>query len=168
MNLAISSIKFFYKNIMKKDIFTGQRRPRHDKRLPVVLSQEEILKMLEAEKNIKHRLLLMIVYASGLRVGEVVRLKRKDIDTDRKTIIINSGKGRKDRYSVISDTVNEALAKYYYLYDINDWLFPGTDIRYIQELLGHSSIRTTERYTHVARYKISKIISPMDFIHKKD
>lgn len=216
MNLAISSIKFFYKKVLKNDIIREQRRPRHDKRLPVVLSKTEISKMLTAEKNLKNRLLLMMVYASGLRVSEVVRLKRRDVDMDRKSIIIVSGKGRRDRYSILSEAVINTLCSYYSLYDIevSGWIFPGavpvkhlsirtaqrifehsmkkadiqkdvsihslrhsfathllesgTDIRYIQELLGHSSIRTTERYTHVARCKISQIASPLDSILNGD
>jgi len=213
LNLAISAIKFFYKMVVKKDIISEQHRPHQDKRLPIVLSKEEIKKMFIAENNFKHRLLLMMVYASGLRVSEVVSLKRRDIDTSRQAISIRAGKGRKDRYSLVSDTVLNALAEYYNRYDVTDWLFSGadpgkhlsirsaqhifehalkkaniekatsihslrhsfathllesgTDIRYIQELLGHSSIRTTERYTHVARRKTLSIISPLDTINNE-
>ena len=76
MNLAISSMKFFYKEVIQRDILREQRRPRQDKRLPVILSKYEIKKIITCERNLKHRLLLMMVYTSGLRVGEVVRLKR--------------------------------------------------------------------------------------------
>ena len=214
INLAISAIKFFYKEVIKKGNITVQHRPRQDKRLPVILSKAEIKKILAVKKNLKHRLLLMIMYASGLRVSEVVRLKRQDVDISRKTIIIISGKGRKDRYTIMSEAVIKTLTLYYSLYDIADWIFPGvdpknhlsirsaqrifenaikeaqiektasihslrhtfathllengTDIRYIKELLGHSSIRTTERYTHVARRKTLTIISPMDTITNDD
>jgi site-specific recombinase XerD len=214
MNLAISAIKFFYKSVFKNDIVREQRRPHQDKRLPIVLSKADIKKMLMAEKNLKHRLLLMMVYASGLRVGEVVRLKCQDIDIDRKSIIIRSGKGRKDRYTITSDLVISALTDYYSRYNITNWLFEGadsnthlnirsaqyickhalkeaniaktasihslrhsfathllengTDIRYIQELMGHSSIRTTERYTHVARRKMLAIASPLDTLDKEE
>ena len=212
INLVISAIKFFYKNILKNDIVKEQRRPRHDKRLPVVLSKEDIASMFRAEKNFKHRLLLMIVYASGLRVSEVVCLKRQDLDINRKTIAVVTGKGRKDRYSIISNAVIDIIDDYCSQYEIEGWLFPsidpikhlsirtaqhifehaikkakiqknvsihslrhsfathllehGTDIRYIQELLGHSSIRTTERYTHVARRMHLKIQSPLDTIYE--
>jgi site-specific recombinase XerD len=214
MNLAISSIKFFYKKVMKNDIVKEQHRPRQDKRLPEVLSKAEIKKILIAEKNLKHRLLLMMVYASGFRVSEVVCLKRRDLDIDRKSIIIRSGKGRKDRYTITSDMVISTLTEYYSQYNITNWLFEGadpdshlsirsaqyvfehalkeckiekassihclrhsfathllengTDIRYIQELLGHSSIRTTERYTHVARRETLSIISPLDTINREE
>jgi site-specific recombinase XerD len=198
LNLAISALKFFYREILKSKIITEQPRPRQDKRLPIVLTKSEIKKMFTLEKNLKHRLLLMVVYASGLRVSEVVSLKRQDIDITRKSITVISGKGRKDRCTITSDTVIKTLAEYYSRYTINQWLFPGanpethltirsaqhifeqalkeaaiqknasihslrhsfathllesgTDVRYIQELLGHTSIRTTERYTHIARY----------------
>jgi integrase/recombinase XerD len=214
LNIALSAIKFFYTRVLPKDIIEEQHRPRQDKRLPVVMSKSEIKKMFMAETNYKHRLLLMMVYASGLRAAEVVSLKRKDIDTNRKTINIRSGKGRKDRCTLISETVINALDDYYKQYKINDWLFGGadpkkhlvsrsaqhiferalkkaniekaaslhslrhsfathlleggTDIRYIQELLGHSSLITTERYTHVARRKKLSITSPLDTIDKED
>jgi len=214
LNLALSAIKFFYTRVLPRDIIEEQHRPRQDKRLPVVLAKSEIKKMFMAETNYKHRLLLMMVYASGLRADEVVKLKRKDIDITRKTIKIRSGKGRKDRCTLISETVINALEDYYKQYEINDWLFGGadpkkhlvtrtaqhifehalkrakiekaaslhslrhsfathlleggTDIRYIQELLGHASLLTTERYTHVARRKKLSITSPLDTIDKED
>jgi len=214
LNLAISALKFFYRRVMQKDILREQHRPRRDKRLPIVLSKEEIKKMFKTEKNIKHRLLLMMVYASGLRVGEVVRLKCHDIDIARKIINIRAAKGRKDRYTIMSDTVINALTDYYSRYEVTQWLFcgynpdkhlsirsaqrifedalkeakikkdasihclrhsfathlleNGTDIRYIQELLGHSSIRTTERYTHVAKRRTLSITSPLDTIDKEE
>ena len=214
LNLALSAIKFFYTRVLPKDIIKEQHRPRQAKRLPVVLSKGEIKKMFMAETNYKHRLLLMMVYASGLRVSEVVSLKRKDVDIDRETINIIDGKGRKDRNTLISETVIGALKEYYTRYTVKDWLFSGadpgkhlsirsaqhifehalkrvniekpatihslrhsfathlleggTDIRYIQELLGHASILTTERYTHVARRKVLSIRSPIDNIDKED
>ncbi|MDR2964835.1 MAG: tyrosine-type recombinase/integrase [Treponema sp.] len=210
LNLALSAIKFFFCNVLGSDVIREQKRPKQDKRLPVVLSKEEIKRILGRVKNTKHRLLLMLVYSSGLRVGEVVSLKKQDIDLDRKSIIIISGKGRKDRYTITSDKVIETLKDYYERYEIKDWLFPGQpesrhlhirsaqhifekavkragiekdasihclrhsfathllesgiEIRYIQNLLGHTSVRTTERYTHVARRKVLAITSPLDTI----
>ncbi|WP_010256572.1 tyrosine-type recombinase/integrase [Treponema primitia] len=214
MNLALSAFKFFYTTVLKRDIVEEQRRPRQDKRLPVVLSKAEVKAVFDAEKNIKHRLLLMMAYSSGLRVSEVVSLRRSDIDPARKTVLVSSGKGRKDRYTLLSDQVIRILKEYYFLHDIKTWLFTGqstaqhlsirsaqkifenalqkanvkkgasihslrhtfathllengTDVRYIQELLGHRSIRTTERYTHVARRATLKIQSPLDTIEQKD
>jgi site-specific recombinase XerD len=209
MNLAISALKFFYTNILKKDVAQEQSRPRQDKRLPVVFSGAEINQILNIEKNPKHRLLLMLAYSSGLRVSEVVALKKADIDFARKTILIRAGKGRKDRYTLLSDRAARFIADYCSLHRINNWLFPGqssthlsirsaqsifekaiqkagisktvsihslrhtfathllengTDIKYIQSLLGHVSLRTTQRYTHIARRHVLKIQSPLDTI----
>jgi site-specific recombinase XerD len=208
MNLAISALKFFYGYVIKKDVAREQHRPRHDQKLPGVLSEAEIRSLLNCERNPKHRLLLMLAYSSGLRVSEVVVLKKEHIDFHRKTILIRNGKGRKDRYTLLSDRAAEFILQYCSLHKIGDWLFPGisatrhlsirsaqnifakalinaritkpvsihslrhtfathllengTDIRYIQELLGHTTLRTTQRYTHVARRTVLKIRSPLD------
>ena len=208
INLAISAIKFFYRNILKKDLVSLKTRPRHDKYLPMVLDKSEISKILSLEKNVKHRLLLMLAYSSGLRVSEVVAIRREHIDLPRRVIYVKLGKGRKDRYTILSEKAALFLEKYCSIYNIQNWLFPGqpatrhltirsaqnifsnavreakipkkvsihslrhafathllergTDIRYIQALLGHSSLRTTERYTHVARRNVLNIQSPLD------
>jgi site-specific recombinase XerD len=174
----------------------------------VVLSETELTQLLNAEKNPKHRLLLMIAYSSGLRVSEVVALKKEHVDLNRRALFVSAGKGRKDRYTLLSNRVIQFLKEYYALYTIEGWLFPGqtaryhlsirsaqsifekalrnagiqkdvsihnlrhtfathllengTDIKYIQELLGHTSIRTTERYTHVASRHSLRIQSPLD------
>jgi site-specific recombinase XerD len=210
MNLALSAIRFFFKNILKNDSISEQRRPRQDKTLPSVLSKDEIKKILDMEKNPKHRLLLMLVYSSGLRVSEAVALKKEHIDLSRKVIFIKTGKGRKDRCTVLSEKAAQFVGEYCDFYGIQTWLFPGqpathhlsirsaqrifekatlhagitkktsihglrhtfathllesgTDIRYIQTLLGHASLRTTERYTHVARRNVLTIQSPLDTI----
>jgi site-specific recombinase XerD len=208
MNLAISAIKFFYKEVLKNDIIGEKHRPRHDKRFPMVLSKQEIVDVLKLEKNPKHRLLLMLAYSSGLRVSEVVALKKEHIDLSRKVIYIVGGKGRKDRCTLLSEKAAAFIREYYDVFNIQTWLFPGqpatrpltirsaqkifdkaiqqakidkdisihslrhsfathllesgTDIRYIQSLLGHASVRTTERYTHIARRSVLSIQSPLD------
>jgi site-specific recombinase XerD len=208
MNLAVSAFKFFYGEVLKRPIVREQRRPRQDQKLPAVLSKSEIRRMLECEMNLKHRLLLALVYSSGLRVSEVVALKARHIDFARKSLLVSGGKGRKDRYTMLSDTAAAFLKEYAAVQDTDTWLFPGvprekhlsirsaqrvfdhalaragikkdvsihclrhsfathlleggTDIRFIQNLLGHTSIRTTERYTHVARRKALAVPSPLD------
>src|SRR5690606_30990759 len=153
-------------------------------------------------ENLKHRALLFITYASGLRVGEVVRLKPRDLDMERKTLTIRQGKGRKDRYTILSAAAIKEINKYLESERPQFWLFPGqdsrkpltersaqkvfeqalsksgvnkkvtihslrhsfathlleagTDIRYIQELLGHQHLKTTERYTHVSIKEIGR------------
>ena len=208
LNLAISAIKFFYKNIFKSDIAAAERRPQQDKHLPMVFSKEEVAKILNTEKNIKHRLLLTLAYSSGLRVSEVVSLKKEHIDFSRKVLYIKLGKGRKDRFSILSDKAAALIHEYFSHCDVKTWLFPGqpaskhlsirsaqaifdkattfakmskktsihslrhsfathllesgTDIRYIQTLLGHSNIKTTARYTHIAKSSLQQIKSPLD------
>jgi len=210
MNLAISSIKFFFRHVLKNDEISEHHRPRHDKTLPMILSKEEIVKVLSLEKNPKHRLLLMLVYSSGLRVSEVVTLKKEHIDLSRKVIYVKLGKGRKDRSTLLSEKAASFIEEYYEFFGIEKWLFPGqpvtrhltirsaqnifdkavrragitkkitihglrhtfathllesgTDIRYIQTLLGHANLRTTERYTHVAKRNVLSIKSPLDTI----
>jgi hypothetical protein len=176
--------------------------------MPMVLSKTEVGTMLSMEKNPKHRLLLMLVYSSGLRVSEVIALKREHIDLSRKVIYIKQGKGRKDRSTILSEKAACCITEYCASNGITTWLFPGqpssrplsirsaqhvfdkaasragilkklsihslrhsfathllesgTDIRYIQALLGHSSTRTTEQYTHVACRSVLSITSPLD------
>ena len=210
MNLSISAIKFFYRNIMDVEIIGARSRPKRDKKLPMVLDKTEVNKLLQLETNGKHRLLLMLVYSSGLRVSEVVALKKEHIDLARKVIYIDLGKGRKDRFTILSERAATFIASYFEANNIEKWVFPGqeagrhlsirsaqyifdnalrraeiakkisihslrhtfathllesgTDIRYIQALLGHSNLHTTQRYTHVARRSVLNIQSPLDSI----
>lgn len=161
--------------------------------------------------NIKHKAILMIAYSSGLRVSEVVKLKAEDIDSKRMLIHIKGAKGRKDRYTLLSETVLETLRAYWRKYRPQKWLFEGaregrylstrtadkifvnacekagikkevsfhtlrhsfathlleggTDLRYIQELLGHTHSKTTEIYTHVSTKSLGKIVSPIDTLN---
>jgi site-specific recombinase XerD len=124
MNLAISAIKFFYKEVLENDIIGEQHRPRHDKRFPMVLSKQEIVEVLKLEKNPKHRLLLMLAYSSGLRVSEVVALKKEHIDLSRKVIYVMGGKGRKDRCTLLSEKAATFIREYYDVFNTQTWLFP--------------------------------------------
>jgi len=214
MNLALSAIKFFYSRILPKDIINEQRRPRQDKKAPVILSKKEIKEILAVVKNLKHRILITLAYASGLRVGEAVKLEKENIDIERKAILIKSGKGRKDRYTVLPENIIKDLTDYYFKYDIAGWIFPskhtgdhisirtaqhvfkqackkakiektatthslrhsfathlvesGTNILYIKDLLGHLSVRTTERYTHVSRKNVLAVQSPFDRMDEEE
>lgn len=182
--------------------------PRREERYPDILSRNEVKTLLSVVKNRKHRFLLTLVYSAGLRVSEAVKLRREDLDFDRKLIHIRQSKGKKDRYVVLSDRAVKTFREYEEHYVIKDWLFPGAaegnhlsirsaqavfdraaetggiqksvsihslrhafathlledgvDLRYIQALLGHKSVRTTEIYTHVTRMDIRNIRSPLD------
>lgn len=207
VNQAYSALKFLFGFL---GICRELEIPRckKEKKLPKVISKEDVVKLLSAVDNIKHKALLMLIYSSGLRVSEVVRIRIQDIDGKRKMLRVSQAKGRKDRYTVLSNTALDVLRQYFKKYRPDDWLFPGfngesylsvrtvqnvfrnacskanvnrafsvhslrhsfathlledgIDIKYIQELLGHESCKTTEIYTHVTEAGIKKISSPLD------
>jgi site-specific recombinase XerD len=208
-NQAISALRLFFPRVLGRTAPVARiPRPRAQRKLPVVLSRQELRRLFAALRNLKHRAIVMLVYASGLRVGEVVRLKVSDIDSRRRLIHVRQSKGRKDRYVVLSDVALITLRQYWLAYRPRDWLFPGgrpgrhlnersvqkvvqqarararirkqfsvhtlrhsfathlleggTDLRYIQELLGHKSTKTTQIYTHVSRRNLAQIESPLD------
>lgn len=211
VNQSISSIKFLCKEVLNKEnINTNVYRPKKENKLPKVLCKEDVMKILKMVKNEKHKTILFLTYSAGLRVSEVVKLKLEDIDSKRMLIHIKQGKGKKDRYTILSEAALIQLRKYYKLEKPDVWLFPGgkqgryitersvekifenacilsgiskkvsihvlrhsfathlledgIDLRYIQELLGHSSSKTTEIYTHVSEKSIRNIKSPLDNI----
>ena len=96
VNLALSSLKFFYNEILRNSAFNAVKAPKSEKKLPTVLTKEEIKKMLNAVKNPKHRLLIEFMYSSGLRVSECVSLKLDDLDLSEKMGKIKKGKGKKE------------------------------------------------------------------------
>lgn len=109
----INSLRFLYVEVHKRPFLVGViERPKRGRKLPVVLSIEEVKSILEGLGNLKHRVMLMLVYSAGLRVGEVVNLKPADIDSERKVIHVRSGKGKKDRYTILSDVVLDVLRDY--------------------------------------------------------
>jgi len=112
LNIVVNALKFYYGIILKQKFLYQIKRPKKDKKLPVVLSQEEISKIFLAVSNIKHKAILMLIYSAGLRVSEVVKLKAEDIDRERKLIRLRSAKGRKDRYTLLSDVALETLRRY--------------------------------------------------------
>jgi len=127
-NQAINAIKFYYEKVLK-----GRRRvylierPREEKYLPEVLSQEEVKLLLNATDNLKHKAILMTIYSGGLRVSEAVNLKIKDIDSNRMQIRVSQSKGKKDRYTLLSKKALEILRKYVSEYKPKEWLFEGHD-----------------------------------------
>jgi site-specific recombinase XerD len=166
--------------------------------------------MIRATRNLTHRLMLMLLYSSGLRVSELVRLRWQDLDAERGLVHVRAGKGRKDRYTLYSKRVEALVHLLQRDYSGKDdrWVFQGarpnrhittrsvqkiveqagarvgvskrvtphmlrhsfathlleagTDLRYIQDLLGHASTRTTQIYTHVSNRQLSQIRSPLD------
>lgn len=208
-NQFVNSLKLFFNKIEKRVIDVELiQRPRSEKKLPNVLSKQEIKLILESLQNTKHKAMLSLIYACGLRRSELLNIKPQDILSDRKLLHIKQSKGKKDRIVPLSDKLLDMLRDYYKTYKPKVWLFEGqqegetyserslelvfknalkqsgikkpatlhwlrhsyathllengTDLRYIQELLGHKSSKTTEIYTHVSTQNIQKIKSPFD------
>jgi site-specific recombinase XerD len=206
-NQFISGIKKFYEY---KGYYYDEiplERPKKEKKLPIVLSGDELKSIFSSISNLKHKTLLSLLYSAGLRIGEALNLEISDIDSKRMLIHIKQGKGKKDRYTLLSDSFIKILREYYKAYKPKKYLFEGqknekysntsaqkvlknalfktgikkkvtlhtlrhsfathllekgTDIRYIQELLGHSSPKTTMIYTHVTEPSLKKIKNPFD------
>ena len=211
-NQRINAIKFYYENVLglEREYYKIDR-PKRTKKLPKIISESEVLKMLRATTNLKHKSIIATIYSAGLRRSELVNLRIQDVWFDRKMIFIRAAKGGKDRTSVLSDSLVVVLKKYLECFKPNYYLFEGgnrtkyypgtivnivtnagrraniekhvtphmlrhsfathlleqgTDLRYIQNILGHSSTKTTEIYTHVSKKSLAKVISPLDVIMK--
>lgn len=208
-NQTVNAARLFFKTIVGSKIVTEQiERPRREHKLPNVLSKEEVLQILNVCSNQKHKTMLSLIYACGLRRSELLNLKIEHVNSQRNLLIIVNGKGKKDRVIPISEKVIDMLRAYFKEYKPQTWLFEGaergnpyseeslsqvlkqavakakikkpvtlhwlrhsyathlleagTDLRYIQELLGHKSSKTTEIYTHVTEKSLKNIQSPFD------
>lgn len=207
--LAISAMKFYFEKVINMPILVGITPPKLEKKIPTVLTKEEVRKLIDSVKNPKHRLFLELLYGTGLRVSEAVSLRLGDLDFTERIGKLISGKGRKDRYFIISERLELSIQAYLkarsetseYLFPVGDGkdhlsvrmaqklvkdaakraavnkrvfchalrssfathlLEAGTDIRMIQELLGHADLSTTQRYTKVSTEQLKKIKSPLD------
>ena len=209
-NTVINAIKFYYEQVCDRDRTQYSiQRPKPAKTLPNVLSENDVLKLINAPKNPKHKMILQLMYSGGLRISEVVNLRVEDIHSDKGYIFIHGAKGKKDRVTLLAKTLLPELRKYYIQYKPAYWLFEGssggqyttssinklfraavitanvhqwstphtlrhsfathlmqngTNLRYVQSLLGHSSPKTTEIYTHVMELNNETIQSPLDKI----
>ena len=122
----LASVKFLYEEVLKEDIdFDFYIKMKKPSRIPVVLSVEEVQRLLNSFTNLKHKAIFTLCYSAGLRVGEILNLKLKDIDSDRMQIRIEQGKGQKDRYSILSEKVLVLLREYVKEYEPPDYLFEG-------------------------------------------
>jgi len=209
-NQSINAIKFYAEQVLglERTIYDLDR-PMKPQRLPKVLTQHEVAEILSKIINIKHMAILSTIYGCGLRISECIALKIEDIDSINHRIWVRNAKGRKDRITLLPDSLLDLLRDYYKVHKPKVWLFEspngtqysdtsirnvfsrakkaaniikpatvhtlrhsfathllenGTNLRYIQRLLGHSSSKTTEIYTHVCETDLTKIISPLDSI----
>jgi site-specific recombinase XerD len=139
LNIAISALKFYYVEVRKQSFVYEIKRPTKDNKLPTVLNGDEIGRLLSVVVNLKHKSIIMLVYSSGLRVSEVVKLKIQDLDFKRSMIYIKGAKGRKDRYTLFSDVAQKTLKVYIEATNPKEWLFPG------QKSGSHISTRTAQQ-----------------------
>jgi integrase len=124
-NQKLAGIRFFYRHVLGWQDFQLRVPAKRSGRLPEPLSRGEIARLLDATHNTKHRVLLMTTYGGGLRVSELVRLKPCDIHSERRLIRVEQGKGRKDRYTLLSPRLLEELRAYWRQYRPQTWLFEG-------------------------------------------
>jgi integrase/recombinase XerD len=207
-NQAINAIKFYYEKVKGGERKWYQlERPLKEQKLPTVLSEGEVLAIIKVTTNLKHKAMIMLCYSGGLRLSELLNLRPTDVDSKRMQIVIRGGKGKKDRYTLLSEKILPVLRDYFKQYRPKEYLFEGlgggpysarsfqavvgdaltkasigkhatvhtlrhsfathlleagTDLRYIQSLLGHSSSKTTEVYTHVTSRALKGLRSPLD------
>ncbi len=209
LNQLISAVRILYVDVLHRIWEPIKlKRPRREKPLPVVLSTQEVSLLIECIKNLKHRTILIMAYSAGLRINEVRCLQPIDIDSDRMQIRVRNGKGKKDRFTLLSLKTLEELRVYYKLFRPRKYLFEGyvpgepihvrtighifnravklagidkavsfhslrhsfathlleqgTNLRMIQQLLGHNSLRTTSVYLHLSRFDPKQVVSPFD------
>jgi len=126
-NQVINGIKFYYEKVLKLDKlpYINIDRPFKEKTLPTVLSEEEIQNIINSIDNLKHKAVILTLYSAGLRIGELLNLKMPDIDSKRNAVIIKGAKGKKDRYSLLSEKLLIYLRQYYQMYKPQNWLFEG-------------------------------------------
>ena len=206
--LFLSALKYAYSNILKNDITKDIKRPKRERKIPTVLTKEEIKKLFEVLESKKSKLMVSLMYACGMRVSELTNLKIQDLEFEERIGYIRQAKGKKDRIFNIPNFLFRDLKRQVDKQKSKDqeYLFTGpkaklsprniqkivsraaqragikkdvhchtlrhsfathllendTDIRKIQELLGHASLSTTELYTHISAEELKKIKSPID------
>ena len=139
---ALTGLRFFYSHILDKQISVGFSLTKKPRKLPTVLSQEQVWKIITDPGNLKHRLILMTTYAAGLRVSEVIRLKPEHIDSQRMLIKVVDGKGRKDRYTMLSEKLLTELRRYYKACHPQNYLFPSSIKRKKGQPLSYEAVRS--------------------------
>ena len=208
LHSRLNALKFYFEQVLHREkFFVDIPRPKKHSHLPKTIHANDIKKMFDATINLKHNTMLKLCYGMGLRLSEITNMKITDIDSNNMQVFIEKGKGKKDRYVNLPQSILEQLRAYYRVYRPKLYLFEGqdggqysarstqqvfknalhkaginkqvgihslrhsyathlleqgTDIRFIQELLGHKDLKTTLLYTEVTNSSIRKVISPLD------
>jgi integrase/recombinase XerD len=140
-SLVLTGLRFFYQHVLDQQIEIGFRLGKKPRKLPTVLTKNQVWKIINTPGNIKHRLALMTTYAAGLRVGELRRLKPEHIDSQRMLIKVVDGKGRKDRYTMLSRMLLEELRRYYQACRPRPYLFPSSIKKRKDQPLSYEAVR---------------------------
>ena len=162
---ALSAIKFVHTRVLRCDSPVANiPRPRKGRFLPTVLSREEVKRLLAALRDPKHRAVVLVLYSAGLRVGEALRLRLEDIDSERGVILVRDGKGRKDRVVMLAKVTLEELRNYARVERPHHWLFPG------KRRDRHMHARTVQRAVTMAARDagIRKKVTPHTFRHNAE
>jgi site-specific recombinase XerD len=207
-DLSMSALRFLYEKTLHRPWMVEYiPYPKHPKKLPVILSRDEVQTLIRTPRHLKHRVILATLYTTGVRVSELCRLQGTDIDSGRMVVQVRQGKGKRDRQVGLSAELLPVLRRYWRLYGLQSWLFPGArvaepitrsgvnhicdqvgriapikkavyphlfrhsfathlleagmDLRSIQLLLGHASLRSTSIYLHVANPALQTTQSPL-------
>ncbi len=205
LSLIANAINYLFREIYQRNDYIPLRHPKKSKKIPIILSRNQIQQIIEQINNTKHKLIISLSYAAGLRISELVNLKVGDIDPEQLSIHIKQAKGKKDRITVLPDKLVSELRSMIAGRTADEYLFVsnrggnmavrsvqkifenalrmsgiskkatfhslrhsfathllenGVDIRYVQELLGHTNIRTTQIYTKVTNPALKNIKSP--------
>jgi integrase/recombinase XerD len=161
--IAIAALRFLYKITLHKDWSLEEiiPAPKKPQKLPIVLSPEEVLQFLGCVQSFKHRTILAVCYAAGLRISEAIRLKVADIDSERMVIRVEQGKCQKDRYVMLSPKLLQILRRWWPVNKPKQWLFPGDRVG------GHITRAAVEDACQKAHRicRISKTITPHSLRH---
>ena len=209
-NMLINAIKYYYEKVLEQPrAYYNITRPKKHKTLPNIIPQCDIIQLLNAPKNLKHKAILWTIYSAGLRRQEVINLRIEDIRSKENFIFVKGAKNKKDRRTILSEHLLQLLRRYVRHFKPSYWLFEGhqggqysassvekiyrsavkateicpwstphtlrhsfathllqqgASLRYIQNMLGHSSSKTTEIYTHILKVGDGEIRSPIDKI----
>ena len=167
---AVCALRFFYETTLHRPWMVEYLPyPKKPKTLPVILSRDEVKALLLAPRSLKHRAILATLYATGVRVSELCHLQGTDIDSKRMVIHVRQGKGKRDRFVMLSPDLLPLLRRYWKLYQLKSWLFPGhritepitsDGVAFVCKKAGHAAKLTKAIYPHLLRHYLAPRVMP--------